>query len=109
MRLHQDMGILSLEYHEKDREEKKLTPVEPYTEITNNPDFNEILIEIPGVNKEDVNVGFKEAGKKLVFTAESKSRRYLKMIALPFKSSEENLDLEVNNGIAVIKVRNKNF
>ncbi|MHA2130338.1 MAG: hypothetical protein ACW99L_10230, partial [Promethearchaeota archaeon] len=104
-----DASELSLDYHDKEREEKKLAPVEPYTEITNKGDFTEVLIEIPGVDKGDVSTGFKESGKKLVFTAESKSHRYLKIITLPFNSSKENLEVEVNNGIAVLKVRNKNF
>lgn len=104
-----DASELSLDYSKQEREERRFDIVEPYTEIINNKEFSEILIEIPGVDEEDVVVGFKEAGKKLIFTAESKNRRYRKIIPLPFKSSKENLEIEVNNGIATIRIRNIYF
>jgi HSP20 family molecular chaperone IbpA len=101
-----DVNTLSLEAFEEKSENNELIIVEPYTEVCNNEDSTEILIEIPGIDKEDVNVRFGDKGRKLVFRAGNLSRKYVTTIHLPFQSSKENCKLEVNNGVAIINVRN---
>lgn len=78
--------------------------LEPYTEICDNEGFSEILIEIPGMGTDNVNIRFEDKGRKLIFTAENEKRRFMKSVNLPFKSSETECEIEVNNGIAIIKV-----
>lgn len=79
--------------------------VEPYTEINDFEDSSEIIIEIPGINQEDILVNFHDEGRKLTFSAQNEKRNYVKQIQLPFKSSMDNYSIEVNNGIAVLKVK----
>ena len=79
--------------------------VEPYTEINDFEDSTEIIIEIPGINQEDILVNFHDEGRKLTFSAQNEKRNYVKQIQLPFKSSMDHYTIEVNNGIAVLKVK----
>ena len=79
--------------------------VEPYTEINDFEDSSEIIIEIPGINPEDILVNFHDEGRKLTFAAQNEKRNYVKQIQLPFKSSMDHYTIEVNNGIAILKVK----
>ncbi|MCK4285785.1 MAG: Hsp20/alpha crystallin family protein [Candidatus Lokiarchaeota archaeon] len=101
-----DASVLSLESYEKVREDADLLLLEPYSEVCNNESFTEILFEVPGIDKEEVKISFREKGKKLVFRAENESRKYMTSVALPFPSSVENCELDVNNGVAIIKLSN---
>ena len=78
---------------------------EPYTEINDFGDYTEIIIEIPGAKEEDILVNFHDEGRKLTFSAQNEKRNYVKQIQLPFKSSMDNYIIEVNNGIAILKVK----
>jgi HSP20 family molecular chaperone IbpA len=99
-----DASTLSLETSLKKAEEGERNLKEPYTEICDNEGFSEILIEIPGMGEDNVNIKFEEKGKKLIFTAKNEKRKFTKAIPLPFYSSESECEIEVNNGIAIIKV-----
>ncbi len=77
---------------------------EPYSERNDFDNFTEILLEVPGIEKEDIFLHFDKTGKTLTITAHNSDRRYFKNIELPFKSSLEKVSLEVNNGIAILKV-----
>ena len=101
-----DASTLSLDTSLKKIEEDNKNFIEPYTEICDNEGFSEILIEIPGMDEKDVQIKFVERGKKIIFTAENEKRKYMKTIPLPFKSSEFECEMEVNNGIAMIKISN---
>lgn len=100
-----DASKLSLEYHDIMKEHKDPLILEPYTEISKDLTSYEILIEIPGISKDDINISFKDKGRKLVFTAENGGRKYAKIVHLLFKSSDKNYEIDVNNGIAIVKVR----
>ena len=78
--------------------------IEPYTEITDFDTFTEVLIEIPGVKKENISFSFNEEGTILTFFAEKDHQDYLKDIYLSFKSSRSDTKLEINNGLVIIKV-----
>lgn len=49
-------------------------------------------------------LNLKRKGKKLIFTAKNEKRKFIKAIPLPFKSSERECEVEVNNGIAIINI-----
>ncbi len=78
---------------------------EPYTELSDHEDFTEIVLDVPGIDKEDIIISFTEGNKKLTFTAQNKNKNYLKHIYLPFNSTINNYTLEVNNGMATIRVK----
>lgn len=96
-----DVGKLSLDFY---RQENDLYVLEPYTEITDEKDLSEIVFEIPGMEEDNVRIDFSEEGRRIIFTAENKNRKYTKSIPLPFKSSKRDYKLEVNNGLAILKV-----
>lgn len=96
-----DAGELSLEFHEQ---HKDIDLLEPDTEIIDSNNSLEIILEIPGMDKDNVNVSFNDKGSELIFNAENRNRKYMKNIPLPFKSSKKDFQLEVNNGIANIKL-----
>lgn len=100
-----DASKLSLDYHGKAQESNHIHILEPYTEIHENLTECEIVVEIPGMDKENIIIKFKDKGRKLEFTAEKDTRKYTKTIPLLFKSSENDYEIEVNNGIAILKVR----
>ncbi|KKN20778.1 hypothetical protein LCGC14_0932090 [marine sediment metagenome] len=96
-----DASKLSLDSY---RQENDLYVLEPYTEITDEKDLSEIILEIPGMEEDNVSIDFSEEGRRIIFTAENKNRKYTKKIALLFKSSKRDYKLEVNNGLAILKV-----
>ena len=96
-----DAGELSLEFHEQI---KDIDFLEPDTEIIDSIDCLEIVFEIPGMDKDNVNISFNDQRNELIFNAENKNRKYMKHIPLPFKSSKKDVQIEVNNGIANIKL-----
>ena len=79
--------------------------VEPYTEINDFDNSYEIIIEVPGINKDNINLNSNEVERKITFSARNYLKHYLKHIYLPFNISMENYNLEVNNGIATLKFR----
>ena len=96
-----DADKLSLDNNQQKNDLDILTP---YTEIIDKEDSSEFIFEIPGMEKDNVSIDFTEEGRKLIFSAEKRSRKYNKKISLPFKSSKTDYELEVNNGLAVLKV-----
>ena len=97
-----DAGKLSLE---ADEVHKDLTIIEPHAEINDTKDYTEIILEIPGISKEDVVIEFSEGGSKLIFNAENQTRKYMKNIYVPFGLSSKNYNIEVNNGITIISIK----
>lgn len=96
-----DAKEISLEPTEK-HEESHIT--EPFTEINDCNDFTQIIIEVPGIEKGDIKLDLNDKGNKLIISAENQIRKYIKEVYLPFKTSLKNYILEVNNGIATLKV-----
>ncbi len=99
-----DAKTLSLESFEEKNNHNDLSILEPYTEVCDREGSIEILIEIPGIEREDIEIRFREGGRKLDFKAENDRRRYMTTIPLPFQTSEETCELEVNNGVTIINV-----
>ena len=96
-----DAGKLTLKPHNQKSDQ---SVVEPYTEINEFDEFSEIIIEVPGIKKEDIKIEFEENARKLLFLAENNVRKYYKELNLPLDTSSDVYTLEVNNGIATIKV-----
>ncbi|MFX0001674.1 MAG: Hsp20/alpha crystallin family protein [Candidatus Hodarchaeota archaeon] len=96
-----DAGKLSLETSELNAD---LFILEPPTEVNDYNDHTEIVFEIPGMSEDDVIIDFDEEGRNLIFKAENQSRRYIKNIFLPFTASTRKCDLQVKNGLAIIRV-----
>ena len=79
--------------------------IEPYTEINDFDNSYEIVVEVPGINKDDIILSLNEVERKITFSARNYLKHYLKHIYLPLNMSMEDYNLEVNNGIATLKFR----
>lgn len=90
------------------RQEEDLTLLEPLTEINDYKEYSEIIFDIPGMNEEDVMINISERGTELIFNAENNIRMYKKTVYLPFKTSVDNFEMEVKNGLAIITVKKLN-
>ena len=77
--------------------------IEPYTEIDDSKNTYEIIFEVPGIESEDIMLNFSDTEKKVMLTAKSKDRNYSKDVKIPFKPSSKEYNMEVNNGIAILK------
>ncbi|MEJ2249991.1 MAG: hypothetical protein P8Y97_10065 [Candidatus Lokiarchaeota archaeon] len=78
---------------------------EPLTEVHDYADYTEIILEVPGVNKEDIEIRFQNDGKTFKFCGKSESCEFVKVIPLTFKVRDPEYSVELNNGIAVIKIK----
>jgi HSP20 family molecular chaperone IbpA len=102
-----DAGMLSLDdlHHEEYLLEEEPSYVfEPETEINDFDYFTEIILEVPGIEEEDIFLSFNEDGSRITVFAQNEKRKYQKDIHLPFRASENNYTLNVNNGLAILKV-----
>jgi len=100
-----DVNELSLELC---KEEDDSCVTEPYLEINHFESFSEIIIEAPGVKKDDVNLTFSKDGRNVTFSAQNQDRKYYKTIKLKFKSSLNDYSLDFNNGIIILIIKKKN-
>jgi len=98
-----DAEDLSLEPYEAEPTEKPLV-YEPFAEVNDFDNFSEIIMEAPGITKDDAIITFSNDGGALSFSARNGNRKYFKTIHIPFKSTANSYSLGVNNGIATIKV-----
>jgi len=96
-----DAGEISLEPTEQ-HDESHIT--EPFAEVNDCTDFTEIIFEVPGIEKKDIKLELDGSDNKLIISAENQLRKYIKEVYLPFKVSLKDYNLEVNNGIATLKV-----
>jgi HSP20 family molecular chaperone IbpA len=81
--------------------------IEPYSELNEYKDFIEIVIEVPGVEKGHFLLSLSEDRRNLKISAESQIRRFVKEINLPFKCTMDDYSLDINNGIAILKLNKK--
>jgi HSP20 family molecular chaperone IbpA len=86
----------------------KIKIIEPYSELIEYEDFLEIVIEVPGVEKGHFLLSLSEDRRVLKINAESQIRRFSKEINLPFKCTMNDYSLDINNGIAILKINKKN-
>ena len=77
---------------------------EPYIEINDFDDFTEIIMEIPGIDQEDISIYYNEEGNLITFCAQNDNKNFFKDIPLPFKCSKDSTSIEINNGIIILKV-----
>lgn len=79
---------------------------EPITDIFNEKDRMVIVLEMPGVNEEDIMIEIKD--ETIVIQAESKSRKYFKEIKTGFDVSQSTFLHSYLNGIFKIEISPEN-
>ena len=97
-----DAGELSLD---PINNKKDSSVIEPYTEINDFDDGTEVILEVPGVEKDEIILGINEKDKKITVSAESPKRKYFKHIDLQSNCLMDDYTLEVQNGIAILRFR----
>jgi HSP20 family molecular chaperone IbpA len=85
-------------------DDQALSSQDPCSEIYDCSKYTEIIIETPGMEKEDIQITFNPEGNKIKFIARNSYRKYEKEVSLPFKSINKNYELRVNNGIASLVI-----
>ncbi len=85
--------------------QEELSYKEPYIEVHNLKNFIEILLEAPGIKKDDILITLNGNKKTLIFEAENSGKRYHKKIKLPYKISIINESLDFNNGLIIFKCK----
>ncbi|TFG14204.1 MAG: hypothetical protein EU535_03695 [Promethearchaeota archaeon] len=93
---------------EQKREFKQSKRLEPYTEVNDCSEFTEIICEVPGIEKQNINLTFYDNENKITIIAHTTNRKYHKDIFLPFRPSSEDYSLDVNNGIAILRLWKNN-
>ena len=78
---------------------------EPLTEVHDYPDHTEIVLEVPGIKEEDIDVSVTDNGTIFEFCGESEKCKYIKKIPLTFEITNPKFSINVNNGLAIIKIK----
>ena len=76
--------------------------IEPFTDVREEEDKVMVIVDIPGVEKEDINVEATE--NEVVISAERGERKYYKVVKLPAKVKPETAKAQYKNGVLTITI-----
>ena len=79
--------------------------IEPFTDVIEEEDVVKVILDVPGVEKEDVKVYATETSVKV--SAERGDRKYYKEIELPVKVKPETAKAQYKNGVLTIVLEKK--
>ncbi|MDD3395267.1 MAG: hypothetical protein PHG19_11610 [Anaerotignum sp.] len=82
---------------------KQKKNIEPTTEIFDQEDKAVIVMELPGVEENDIH--FETEGNLLTVTAQSKGFHYSKTIAFQFELCKEKIESRLNNSLYTLTVQ----
>jgi len=74
--------------------------VEPFTDVIEEEEVVRVVMDMPGVEKEDINVEASET--EVVVSAERGDRKYRKVVALPCRVKPETAKATYKNGVLTI-------
>ena len=77
--------------------------IEPLTDVIEEDDVIKVIIDMPGVEKEDINVEATE--RTITVSAEREERRYFKRVTLPKPVLPETARAQYKNGVLTITVK----
>ena len=78
---------------------------EPLTDIIEAEDHVAITLELPGVEKEDINMEIEE--ETLIIDVDTESRKYHKELKLPENLDSESIEATYKNGVLDIVIKRK--
>lgn len=78
---------------------------EPFTDIMEDEKNIYITMELPGVEKEDINMELVDS--TLVVSVDTESRKFYKEVPLPENADTESIEAKYNNGVLDITVKKK--
>jgi HSP20 family protein len=79
--------------------------IEPMVDVIDHGDEIWIVVDLPGVSKENIKVSATE--DKIYLKAEGESRKYSKEIEVPSKIDPDSVKASYKNGVLEIKVKKK--
>ncbi|MEM4042400.1 MAG: archaeal heat shock protein Hsp20 [Saccharolobus sp.] len=79
---------------------------EPLADVIEKDKEIKVVVEVPGVNKDDIKVKV-VGGNKLVISAKSEDRQYYKEIELPAEVDEKNAKANYKNGVLEVVLQKK--
>jgi len=78
---------------------------EPLVDVFESENEITVVAEIPGVDKEKIDVKVAEDGKTLIISASDDKRKYYKEIELPSKVDPSSAKASYKNGVLEVKLR----
>ncbi len=76
---------------------------EPLTDIMESKDEITVIAELPGVNKEDIQLTVND--RELVIKVDKEDRKYYKRLRLPAEVKTDSAKAHYNNGILEVKLK----
>ncbi len=77
--------------------------VTPFYDVYKKDDGYEVVVELPGAEKKDVDLSVR--GTELIVNAKTKYKTYSATIKLPSEVDTENVEAKMNNGILMVKLK----
>ncbi|WP_338603487.1 archaeal heat shock protein Hsp20 [Sulfolobus tengchongensis] len=81
---------------------------EPLADVIEKDKEIKVVVEVPGVNKDNIKVKITDNGRKLIITAKSEDRQYYKEIELPAEVDEKSAKASYKNGVLEVTLQKKN-
>lgn len=78
---------------------------EPLIDVFESDDEITVVVEMPGVEKDKIDVRVSEDGKRLIVSASDTNRRYYKEIDLPAKVDPQSAKASYKNGVLEVKLK----
>ncbi|MFN3804875.1 MAG: archaeal heat shock protein Hsp20 [Pyrobaculum sp.] len=78
--------------------------IDPLTDIVEEDDKIKVVIDLPGVDKEDIKIYVSEDGRTLTVDARGKERKYHKEIRLPAAVSPDKTKATYKNGVLSVEL-----
>ncbi|NPB00120.1 MAG: Hsp20/alpha crystallin family protein [Crenarchaeota archaeon] len=81
--------------------------IEPLTDVIEENDKIKVIMDMPGVNKDNIKVTITEDGRKLIVSAKGEDRRYYKEVELPAPVDPTKAKATYRNGVLTIELEKK--
>jgi len=81
--------------------------IEPLTDVVEDEGKIKVVVEMPGVDKDDIKVRLGDDNRTLVVSAVGKDRKYYKEIPLPGEVLPDKTKASYRNGVLVVELEKK--
>ncbi|MFB6471011.1 MAG: archaeal heat shock protein Hsp20 [Vulcanisaeta sp. AZ3] len=81
--------------------------IEPLTDVIEEEDSIKVVMDMPGVDKDEISIKISEDGRKLIISAKNEDRRYYKEIELPTEVDPTQSKAAYRNGVLTVELKKK--
>jgi len=78
--------------------------IEPLTDVVEEDDKIKVILEMPGLEKEDIKAYVSEDGTKLIVEGRGRDRKYYKEVELPAKVNTSGAKANYRNGVLTVEL-----